>query len=313
VHELCHSLGLGTLWDIDVNNSDINRSYIVGAGDNSSNPAFGNTGNIFYTTRRGSRLWNQMGTLLSNTNTLVDITQKFAYNPNTFISDNSAALSAYNAGFNLSLSALPLENGMGSGSFGGHWAEGTADNNNNQTANGLLDNRQWYGVTYPGAPALQDEMMTPIATLNDMPMSLVTLGGLKDLGWNVDFSLAERFEPLVHVVKYDPLDQRFFVINKHNFKTYDNKTGFSSYHIADNNSATYFIFSHLRKGLEYTFIDETGDGLILLEADEITQVTANVTAIANGIKWNVPSNYSDSVVLLCSRVKPTAIIYMRVK
>jgi hypothetical protein len=325
IHELLHALGVGTLWDIDNGTSTLNRSYIVGAGDNSQNPTHGFEGNIFYTTNRGvsARAWNQIGTEIGNTNTLADVNQKFAYNPNIFISNSSVAVSAYNQCFyfNVSgatpLSALPLENGMGSGSFGSHWFEGMATNNNTPSTRGLVDARQYYGQQIPGAPALQDEIMTPIVTDLDMPISKVTLGALRDLGWTVNMSMAETFEPLYHTIKYDTTDNRFFAVNKYNYLTFDNKTGFAPYHTltSGGSSVSYFLFEHLRRGLTYTFTNQTNDGWLfaLLREDEITPIS-NIITTTNYVRWTVPQNYPDSTAVLVTNnpTKPAARLYLSI-
>ena len=50
-------------------------------------------------------------------------------------------------------------------------------------------------MAYPGAPALHNEMMTPIDESTDAPCSLITLGTLMDMGYTVNNGMANNFEP----------------------------------------------------------------------------------------------------------------------
>ena len=115
---------------------------------------------------------------------------------NTAVS-SSYAVSAYNAAFGLNLSAIPVENGLGFGSIAAHWEEGYYGGTVG------TDNRSYYGNNAPGAPGMNDELMTPISEgVIDMPCSRITLGSLKDLGYTVDFSRADTYEPLKYNIFY---------------------------------------------------------------------------------------------------------------
>jgi hypothetical protein len=134
-------------------------------------------------------------------------------------------------------------------------------------------------------------------------MSKITIGGLKDLGWNVNFNLAENYEPCKHVIRYSneirngtPITM--LSINKHNFRSYDGNRGFKTYHeflpdipgFAGQDRIAYYYVRHLRRGIEYTFIDETGDGITLYDHNGLP-LTEGITNITNGVKWAIPSNY----------------------
>lgn len=219
VHETMHSLGIGTCWHMPDYSQDnygkIRRSFTVGAGDDTVFPGNSNTKkNIFYTTATGSsaeRIDSSVGTLGFET---ADASYGVAYNPNNTVSTNSAAVSAYNAAWNkrirvnnafvestvfnnLALTAIPLENGMGPGSYGGHWLEGGS---RSYDPTGGLDFRKYYNNRYPGAPGLKNEIMTPVSegVYRPVPISQITFGALTDLGYTVDNTKADNYTPAIH-------------------------------------------------------------------------------------------------------------------
>jgi hypothetical protein len=200
LHELAHALGVGSLW---YSRSGLNlySCYIVGAGDTTENPlGLGLSANFFYSlsTLNNSRVNTDIGklTTIGASNYYIgDADYPAAFNLYNTAVSSSHAVSAYNAAFNLNLSAIPVENGLGFGSIGSHWDEGyygsTVGN----------DDRKYYGSSTPGAPCLNDELMTPISEgAYDMPCSKITLGALKDLGYTVNYSKSETFSPLIYNV-----------------------------------------------------------------------------------------------------------------
>lgn len=286
VHEIGHALGLGTSWHVPAG-STISRSFTVGAGDNSTNltyPTQGSTANIFYTIDRGngSRSLYNMGPTIAGRGNAV---YAYAYNPSTPIGNESQAVQAYNQAFGLALTAIPLENGIGAGSYGAHWAEGTT----------YGDSRQYYGVVSPGAPCLQDEVMTPFGEgTYDTPISKITLGALADLGWIVDMSQADNYEPLVHAIRYDSTNSIFEV----------KKNNFGGYKIAGS-GGNLNVFSQLRRGTTYTFINETGEPLTLQKfdgslgpiiTDDVT--TGTLPDSRPYVRWTIPLNYTHRYVLI---------------
>ena len=260
LHEIGHALGLGTEWYVPATRNTstgvitTRRNFVVSAGDNSPNPLFGVKGNIFYTTQRGSEgvfqpgEYNSASIWMPFTRNGSDKTR--AWNP--FLStamDASSAVGYYNQAFGTSLTAIPLEGGMGQGSYGGHWAEGFDSISYPSTLtsfNGVpgLDARQYYNTTDPGAPAMMDELMTPISegTL-DVPLSKITVGALRDLGWMVEIAAADNYEPLVH--GFEVLASGALRIRKNSFGSF----------VQGNLTAA---LNHLRRGLTYRFVDQTG-------------------------------------------------------
>jgi hypothetical protein len=320
LHELGHALGIGVMWFLKQSASSLFRSFVVGAGDNSANPTNGLLGNIFYTTNRGTgqRLRTDVmdSSSLSNEtlSTWGDAKYRYAYNPNTTIGNSSSAVGEYNKCFNLSLTAIPLESGLGGGSYGGHWAEGqdTFAGDPNEGS----DIRQYYGNAFPGAPALQDELMTPIAdTIREMPLSKISLGALSDLGWVVDYNQADNYEPLVHVIQYDSTGNSL-EMKLNNFGIFiPNQT--------DPTSTIFTVFQHLRRGLTYKFINNTSEDLEILNQNTnlvLTQgVTNNNIAGVKYMQYVVPSSLTlspNQVIIIqtksASTTKPKAIIFMNV-
>ena len=178
---------------------------------------------------------------------------------------------------------------MGPGSYGSHWAEGTASG----------DSRQYYGNTYPGAPALQDELMTPFGEgAFDTPISKITLGAMSDLGWIVDTDQADNYEPLVHVIRYDSTNT-YFEVKKNNF---------GGYKRAWAGGGSYTVFSQLRRGLTYRLYNDAGEALtIKTSGGSIITDGVSVGSLSGRdyIDWTVPHNISGAYIVI-SGSKPNA-------
>ena len=295
MHELCHAFGIGTGWELKGTIGGapgIFRSFVVGAGDNSASSPFGARANIFYTLQTGTRTSADVGAALfdSNGNPLIGTADfTFAFNPNTTVGNSSRAVQEYNTVFGTSLSAIPLENGIGGGSYRGHWAEGKDSTTSTNTGK---DIRQYLGDAFPGAPALQDELMTPISEDIDTPISRITLGAMMDLGWTVDMSLADNYEPLIHPITKN---------SSGNWGTKKNNFGGFIF----NTSTNLRIHSHLRNGLTYRFINTTGESDLqiwdLNTGLQITQGVSRIMASGGGIGeliWSVPRSLADTEIAI---------------
>ena len=73
----------------------------------------------------------------------------------------------------------------------------------------------------------------------------------------------------------------------------------------------------MKKGFEYTFVNETGDSLALLNPTTSTVVTNGVTIMPNGdIKWIIPTDNtiaSGSLIWLIGALEPdTAVVPLRI-
>lgn len=279
LHEVGHALGFGTNWFTRAG-TKLTRSFVVGAGDYSANPLYGTNGNIFYSIDRGdgSRTSNDVGQIINN---FGSASYPFAYNPDTPMGNTSMAVSAYNETFSRSVTAIPLENGLTIGSYGAHWAEGGGEYVGDMAGS---DYRQYYNSTNPGVPALQDELMTPISEGSyDTPLSKISLGAMVDLGWTVDMTCADHFDPYTHVIRYN-VDKTSFELKKNNFG------GF----IETKNARGNVIIFHLRKQIAYHFINQTGETL------NVTDLFGTAVGVAvNGsdssgayMQWTAPNNIS---------------------
>jgi hypothetical protein len=306
LHEIGHTLGLGTEWYRPWFSSGtdvvVRRNFVVSAGDNCSNPQWGTKGNIFYATQRGATSVYKAGEYnASNVNqpfTRNGNDKTLAWNP--FLStamDASSAVAFYNQAFGTSLSAIPLESGMGAGSYAGHWAEGFDGISYPSTvASSLanspgLDARQYYGVTDPGAPAMQDELMTPIAEGTiDTPLSKITVGALRDLGWQVRIDAADNYEPLKHVLTIANGQIR---VKKHNFGP----------DILGSLSRAFF---HLRRGVTYNFVNQTSLPLVFtvvkkdtLGNNTLTNIAApGVSQVGNNYLLTLPRSFTDVGIII---------------
>ena len=321
IHELGHALGIGTTWFWRIDRTRLRRSFVVGAGDSSTNTNNGTFGNVFYTINRGNNARSATDVIDNSSltnftlSTRGDARYAFAYNPDTPVGNLSPAVTAYNEAFGLSLTAIPLENAAGTGTYGCHWAEGAE---RDALFGGGVDNygsdaRQYYGNAYPGAPAIQDEMMTGRTPIFDseMPISKITLGALTDLGWTVDYSQADNFQPLLHAIKYSS-DNTMFEVKKNNFGAY-----FPCHNSATTpDSTTFKLFLHLRKGLTYRFRNDTGETLSISDEGETNTVTSGVTNITdngvNYLQFIIPSNFQYQRIVIKgtnTSTKPKAKVY----
>jgi hypothetical protein len=294
VHELLHALGIGSEWHVfNSSTSKIRRSFVVGAEDNSVN-IHGNTlANIFYSINRGnnSRTENDTGTfLLSGVYNKGDASFKYAYNPFTPIGNTSKAVTYYNDTFNTNLTAIPLENMMGIGSYGVHWLEGIGDlNKYNNTTNVAditgTDNRTYYAVLNPGAPAMYEEMMTPMSENTfDAPISKITLGALEDLGWVVDYNESDTYSPNLIEMKLV------------SGEAYIRKNGFGGWVKVTDSSGTYTLFIRpaLRRGRTYTVSTPTVGKIVRVNRIQGSTVTliGNSTSTNPSVTFTVPTTYA---------------------
>jgi len=294
LHEIGHTLGIGPSWhnsylDLGTGNRKLYNSFIVGAEDNTPNPlGLGLSANFFYAlNNHGLRLETDVGkptTIGSYGAYIGDADYKFAFNGYN-VKTVSKAVSAYNEIFGLSLTAIPVENGRGFGSIGAHWDEGHSN-----SASYGSDDRAYYGSKYPGAPGLHDELMTPEseAPKINSPVSKITLGALEDLGYTVDYSMADRFEPLKHTIRYNGDINTPLCIDFNNF--YE-----GAYCDLGNTPTSPGKEIKLRKGLTYTFkiSSDFGDPIKLTsDADGTTLIPIGVTNNNTGtgsITYTVPT------------------------
>jgi len=126
----------------------------------------------------------------------------------------------------------------------------------------------------------------------------------------VDYSEADNYEPLIHAIRYSS-NGTMFEVKKNNFGAY-----FPAHESAYNPIKTNFrLFLHLRRGLTYKFINETGEDLSIITTSGIslTQGVSNITQ--NGIKYLqyvVPTNLSvDTIVIKGTNFssKPKAAVF----
>ena len=292
LHELAHTLGVGTGWYAKTTaGSNLYSCYIVGAGDTTANPlGLGLSANFFYSlgTLNNSRLVTDIGkitTILPDASYIGDAEYPAAYNTlNTAVS-SSHAVSAYNVAFNLNLSAIPVENGLGFGSIGSHWDEGYAG----ATVGVGSDDRTYYGNAAPGAPCLNDELMTPISEgAYDMPCSKITLGALKDMGYTVNFNKSDTYSPLIYNV-YSNGSGNVFDIGFYG----------NTYKVAGKSTSNSGRDIILKRGLTYSFVRgnfNTDHPLYIVTvqgqtgsppASRITAGVSNDGAAAGTLTWAV--------------------------
>jgi hypothetical protein len=293
LHELAHALGVGTGW-YSRTGSNLYSCYIVGAGDTTANPlGLGLSANFFYTlsTINNSRPVTVIGkvtTIPPYAYYIGDADYQAAYNLYNTAVSSSHAVSAYNAAFNLNLSAIPVENGLGFGSIGSHWDEGYYGGSVGN------DDRTYYGNATPGAPCLNDELMTPISEGGyDMPCSKITLGALKDLGYTVDFSKSEIFSPLIYNV-YSNGSSNVFDIGFYG----------NTYRVAGKSTSNSGRDIILKRGLTYSFVRgnfNTDHPLYIVTvegqtgsppASRITNGVTNDGAASGTLTWAIPTSLS---------------------
>jgi len=259
------------------------RSFITGASDNTPNPlGLGLSANFFYSTySNGGRTNTQIGgntTINGTTYNIGDASYTNAYNayhanlPNT--PTYGWAVAAYNEVFNTNLTAIPVENGKGFGSIGSHWDEGV----NSDTAYGT-DNRAYYGNLTPGAPGLNDELMTPQSEGNgkDIYVSEITLGALRDLGYTVNYNNAETFWPKTYGITYQEVATNPLYIS-----FYRNEPPFIGGYTS---SYPQGKIIYLKRGLEYRFFIYSGTPI------KLTSDSTGYTLLTDGVTGN-NSTYS---------------------
>jgi hypothetical protein len=301
LHEVGHVLGIGTNW-YDNTGTLLLQGLIVGAGDNRPNPLnLGLSANFFYTLQTdASRANTDIGkptTLDGITRYIGDADYIFAFNNNSLVGPVSKAVSAYNILFNTNLTAIPVENGSSSprfGSIGSHWDEGVA------SGTWGTDNRNYYSNTTPGAPGLNDELMTPLSEgVYDTPLSKITAGALEDLGYSVNYNYTDTYLPREFNIYLrdvnSPLDIGF------NGNTYRVPGG--SFTMNTGKPIT------LKRGLTYNFNLFTGSShpiYIVTNEGDIgappgTHVTEGVAGDGTGsgtLIWNIPNNLTSGFYYL---------------
>jgi hypothetical protein len=305
LHEIGHALGIGPNWhNINGSETELYQSFIVGGGDDTPNPlGLGLSANFFYTLQTDpSRTVNDIGkstTLNGQTGYIGDADETFAFNSFSTVGPVSKAVSAYNVLFSTNLTAIPIENGRGFGSLGAHWDEGTINYDTNDITWGT-NNRNYYGNATPGAPGLEDELMTPLVeNFRDSPLSTITAGAAEDLGYTVDYRYADSYTP------------RSF--NVYQVGTTTNlRIGWHGNTAHTNSSMGYFTRPMvLKRGLTYTFNIYTGSPYpiyIVTTSGQIgnppaTRVTTGVTndgIVSGAITWSVPINQATGTYYLQS-------------
>jgi len=110
------------------------------------------------------------------------------------------------------LVGIPIEDDGGEGTIDGHPEQGHLITDGIDISR---DNRYVNGIHHPG---LQNEIMT--GWLNDpSPISMITLGLLEDIGYGVDYSKADYYNPLNLDIKFDEYNQTLWKLPDNN--TYD--------------------------------------------------------------------------------------------
>jgi hypothetical protein len=263
LHEIGHVLGIGSNWHLTFDGINLNRSFIVGANDTSKN-IFNNTSmNLFYSlsTGNGSRPANNIGSIILDGRYFADANYKYAYNPYGIGINNSKAVYYYNQTFNTTVSAIPVENNMGAGSYAVHWYEGYGDTNVNPITG--IDNRTYYGDLYGGAYAMRVELMSPESDLFDAPLSNISLGSLEDIGYGIDYTESDNYSPFTINIKYTSSDGSIYT------KIGDFGGWLLSAIIRSGSIVQYPNVYPLRRGSTYTIKNATIDNFM------ITKVTAD--------------------------------------
>ena len=305
VHELGHALGIGTLWYDKYNSGGtdyLTRCFVVGAGDNSTNPlGLTTSANFFYSANaplvnpRPQTSIGKITTIGAQGYYIGDADEWRPWNDYNTIASFSA-VNQYNNYWGTSLTAIPIENGGGFGSIASHWDEG------HQTGGAVWggDTRRYYGGDAPGAPCLNDELMTPIAeNAFDTPITKVTLGALTDLGYTVDYNQATNYEPKKFVI-YATGSGLPLYIDPYN-------SGARTYGSNATNPNLYYI--SLKRGFTYTFDIQTGSHPIYVVTTEgqtgappASRVTTGITndGITSGnLTWNTTSITAGTYYLQC--------------
>ncbi len=268
LHEICHLLGISAnAWQITKTGGTLSRSFYVSARTNPL-PA---SNDIFYATKRDSSrtssdvFGGSEGPYAGST---------YAYNE-MYGPDDSYAVEAYKQTFGLNLSAIPIENQLGEGSYGSHWHEGQ---------DGYSDLREYYGNKYPGAPALGYELMTPISESNGepAPVSRITLGALQDLGWSIDYTKAHTFNPRIHVFKGTANATYIRLCNYEKWAKI-------------NYNKTYYNF---KRGIEYTLVNEILNADFEIVLNTGLRPTVPLTKNGNQYKFTIPVESGGQSVIL---------------
>ncbi len=151
IHEICHVLGIGTLWGRRVFSSTLSGTPLVEYQEDGQSK-------YYYIGENGLREYK-------------------SYMP--YIQNN--------------ILGIPIEDDGGPGTAGGHVEEGTLQY--------LSGPRIINGEYYPG---LDREIMTGWSEgSNSAPVSRVTLGMLADIGYKVNYSLAEDYTLVVNFIDWN--------------------------------------------------------------------------------------------------------------
>jgi hypothetical protein len=290
LHEIGHTLGLGTMWhyyDAAYNDPTygpqpalIYRSLIVGAGDTATTTLnLGPSANFFYSTTNINRTELDTGkhtTIGTNSANIGDADYTDAFNGFSDVTGPSKAVNEYAAAYDFNLTAIPVENGRGFGSIGSHFEEGW-----NSDATYGTDDRTYYGNSAPGAPGLEDELMTPQSEGNgiDLVPSRITFGALEDLGYTVNYDMATDYQPLLHRVVYNGNPNEQLRINKYTHSSeHQGQLGAN-----ENSNSFYGTWVNLKRGLTYQFKVESSSPIKLM-------LNGSVMSEADGVQNNNISN-----------------------
>ena len=142
----------------------------------------------------------------------------------TFIEDNNAkknyyigknALKYYKKYFlNDKFIGIPIEDDGHDGTKDGHPEEGYLITDGIEVSR---DNRYVNGIYHPG---LQNEIMTGWLS-KPSPISMITLGFLEDIGYGVDYSKVDDYNPFNLDIKFEKYNQKLWQLPDNN--TYDSK------------------------------------------------------------------------------------------
>lgn len=278
LHEIGHLLGIALYnWQVNADQNDktspLRRSFYVAASPDEEFPS----SDLFYTTLTGDGSRTNVsyydGTPL---NPLLPLAGGYyAYNemyspPQSMSYAVSAYNEIYSSAIGFNLTAIPLENQLGPGSFGTHWHEG---------GDYASDTRMYWGTQVFG---MVNELMSPLIEMTNTPcpVSKVTLGGLADLGWTVDYNKAHTFDPFTYMLSGDYVNFKIRV------------TSYDKWSVYDVNSMIYFY--GFKSGYNYTFVNYTTASLTILQSDQ-TPVT--ITQVGNNYTFQVPQTNGDPLTL----------------
>lgn len=279
LHEIGHLLGIALYnWQVNTDQKNITsplrRSFYVAASPVDKFP----TNDLFYTTLTGDGSRTNVSYYAGTPpNRYLPLAGGYyAYNemyspPQSMSYAVSAYNEIYSSAIGINLTAIPLENILGPGSFGTHWHEG---------GDSSTDIRTYWGTPVFG---MVNEVMSPLIEMTNTPcpVSKVTLGGLADLGWTVDYSKAHTFDPFTYMLSGDYVNFKIRV------------TSYEKWSVYDPNS--FIFFYGFKPGYDYTFVNYTTALLTILQGDHLTPVP--VTQDGNNYTFEVSQTYGNSLTL----------------